>query len=501
MFFPLKTDAHDGRFRIGALGIILLCFFVHILVFRDQSNRQTELDRLESQLPQCKNKQQIQDLLKQFGVPGGSESVLPKLEEEESKEKESKEKETQIIEKQIQELRTQSLFYKLALVKGYFNPLNLITSLFTHADWMHLIFNMWFFFLAGVTMEKYWGLGKFIGLYLAFGVLGNLAYLFFSGLGPGSVGVPLVGASGAIAGMMGAFALTHGDAKVKMFWLIGFRGGTFSVSARIYLGFWIAGQVFDAILSSTNVGGVAYSAHIVGFLSGLIAGKVIPVDGFYTKAYKSDPGPKIWDGMVKDEVAGVRGAFKSSPEELTKAREERQAKAGPEASRDSEVMSLLNLGWHTLDQGDASKAADLLFRGIDRAFTIDTLAPDVLDSALRRLLEAMNSVDNSSSYTITSTSTKSLTLPPGALYSWARRMENRQWWQWAIALYDQTAADISGATNVHTRQISLFRAAELRIDQAVDFKKAVAGFNAVIEIDSTSPLAEDARERLASFKT
>lgn len=113
--------------------------------------------------------------------------------------------------------------YKLALVSGDFNPLNLLTHQFVHGDWLHLLFNLWFFYIVGVTMEKFWGMGRFFLIYLGCGVMAALGFLLLSGAA--AKGIPMVGASGAIAGMMGAFAMTHGDAKVQMVWIWGLRGG------------------------------------------------------------------------------------------------------------------------------------------------------------------------------------------------------------------------------------------------------------------------------------
>jgi len=284
MFLPIKTEAHDGRFRMGALAIVGICFIVHILVQQDFARRQEQLTQLQDQVSRDSIDTHVTDMIKEYAGDNGlsdSTTISNHIEKMKSQ--------SEVLE----QVRKQTLFYKLALVSGDFNPINLITNLFTHSGWMHLIGNMWFFYLLGVTMEKYWGLGKFIGIYLSIGVLGNLAFLIVNGLGGREVSIPVVGASGAIAGMMGAFAVTHGEAKVTMFIMGGFRGSTFQISSRLYLAFWILTQIAESFWNREQAGGVAYSAHIVGFLSGMAAGKFIKGDVFYSKAYQVDEGPKI----------------------------------------------------------------------------------------------------------------------------------------------------------------------------------------------------------------
>ena len=419
MFFPLKTDAHDGKFRMAALSIIVACFIIHLLVFFDNSN---------------------------------------------------------------------SLFLKLALIRSQFNPVNLITSLFTHADWMHLIFNMWFFYLAGVTMEKYWGLGKFLVLYLGIGIVGNITFLIFNAHNNALSNIPLVGASGAIAGMMGAFAFTHGEARVKIFWLSGLRGGTTMISARIYLGFWILGQIVDAVLHSNEIGGVAYSAHISGFISGIIAAKLIPADALYSKAYNTETGAKVWNNLVKEELAQKRNSPRSTLGPLSASSSSAFNSYSPppsiEPSREGEADALIKQGWFAFYDGNFSKASDLLFRGIDQSLNIDTISPKYLEENFRRLIETIDAK-------------KSLVLPPNAIYLWARKMEQKEWWQWAIYLYDRAAFDFSGATSNHSKQNSLFRAAEIRIKLGVEHQKAREGYQFLIDFDPHGPLSEDARSRLA----
>jgi membrane associated rhomboid family serine protease len=458
MFFPLKTEAHDGKFRFGALGIILACLLVHILVWRDNSARAGGMADSARELSRHETDKRVHDMIGEAGGEGVFDDGSAARENDSM---------LAAAKEALRKQREASLFYRLALVLGDFNPLNLITYQFTHADWLHLIFNMWFFYLVGVTMEKYWGMGKFLGLYLLCGVVAALGFLAASGAK--SRGVPLVGASGAIAGMMGAFAVTHGDAKVTMMWLFGFRGGTFSISARVYLGFWFAGQAWDAFVhSGGSGGGVAFLAHVIGFLAGLALGKWVPGDVFYERAYVRDTFGDAVDKLVSGEKLEV--APKKAPE-------------APAHQNGTDVMTLLNQGRHVLEQGRGREAGGLLAAAMEKAFAVPALDPKVLEAALGRVLESRPAAE----------------LPPGALYAWARRLEAADWWQWAIRLYDAAAADPSPGTNVHAKSNARFRAAVLRMDRRYESDRAKQGFQAILDLEPDGNFAEEAGARLKAM--
>jgi membrane associated rhomboid family serine protease len=457
MFIPLKTEAHDGRVRFGSLGIILICILVHLVVWRDNADRGDRMADLQRQLTGERAHKRTDDLLKGVGGDAAFEDGS------------TAERHDSILAAKTESLRKErqaSLFYRLALVKGDFNPLNLITHQFTHADWLHLFFNMWFFYLVGITMEKYWGMGKFLLLYLGCGVVAALGFMAVSGAK--IRGVPLVGASGAIAGMMGAFAVTHGDAKVTMMWLWGLRGGTFQVSSRIYLGFWIAGQLWDAFIHSGQAGGVAFMAHVAGFFAGMAAGKKVPGDVFYKRAYVQEHFGAVVDNLVSGEKLDVPKA---------------KAPEAPAYQSGSEVMTPLNQAQHALDQGHRREAGGLLATALEKAFSVPGLDPKVLETALSRILESHPAAE----------------LPGGALYAWARRLEAIDWWQWAIRFYDAAAEDPTPGTNVHAKSNARFRAAVLRMDKRYEPERARLGFQAILAEEPEGNFAEEAGQRLKAM--
>jgi membrane associated rhomboid family serine protease len=142
----------------------------------------------------------------------------------------------------------------------------LITSMFMHGGWMHLIGNMWFLWIFGNNVEDACGHFKFICFYLAAGALASLAYVYVSQ----DSTTPLVGASGAISGVLGAYLLKHPRAMVRTLVPLGFFSRIIDIPAFLFLLIWIGFQVLSQAVSHGQGGGVAYLAHIGGFVAGMI---------------------------------------------------------------------------------------------------------------------------------------------------------------------------------------------------------------------------------------
>ncbi|HEU0294708.1 MAG TPA: rhomboid family intramembrane serine protease [Anaerolineales bacterium] len=143
--------------------------------------------------------------------------------------------------------------------------LTLFTSMFMHAGWLHLGSNMLYLWIFGDNVEDRFGPGKFIIFYLLCGLGATFAQLAFS-LGSN---VPNLGASGAIAGVLGAYILMFPQGSVRV--LQGQR--VIPMPALIVIGFWFVLQLFSGIGSITaagDTGGVAYMAHIGGFVAGFV---------------------------------------------------------------------------------------------------------------------------------------------------------------------------------------------------------------------------------------
>ncbi len=145
--------------------------------------------------------------------------------------------------------------------------LTLFTSMFMHAGWAHLGGNMLYLWIFGDNVEDRFGHGMFAVFYVICGLAATFAQLMFNA----SSSVPNVGASGAIAGVLGAYILLFPKGHVRVLQ----RGGVMAVPAIVVIGIWIALQLFSGIGSIASTaqsdgGGVAYMAHIGGFAAGLV---------------------------------------------------------------------------------------------------------------------------------------------------------------------------------------------------------------------------------------
>jgi membrane associated rhomboid family serine protease len=145
----------------------------------------------------------------------------------------------------------------------------LITSMFLHGGWMHLGGNMLYLWIFGDNLERVMGAAKFLVFYLICGIVAGLAHIAFAG---GSA-VPSVGASGAISGVLGGYILLFPNNKVRVLT----NRGVASVPAMVVLGLWIVVQLVSqvgSIAQTSDGGGVAYMAHIGGFVAGLVLVKL-----------------------------------------------------------------------------------------------------------------------------------------------------------------------------------------------------------------------------------
>lgn len=141
--------------------------------------------------------------------------------------------------------------------------LTLISAMFMHGSWMHILGNMLYLWIFGDNVEDLLGKGRYLVFYLVCGIAASLAQVFY---GPDSH-IPSLGASGAIAGVLGAYAIKFPKNRVRV---LMFRFIT-SMPAIAVLGLWIALQIFSQVgTPAGEASGVAYMAHIGGFAAGVI---------------------------------------------------------------------------------------------------------------------------------------------------------------------------------------------------------------------------------------
>ena len=157
-----------------------------------------------------------------------------------------------------------------ATEQGYpHSYLPFITTMFLHGGWLHIIGNMWFLAIFGDNVEDRMGPIRFLVFYFVCGIAAGITHVITN---PNST-VPAVGASGAIAGVMAAYVALFPRARIVAVFPIFFWPLFFQVPALLYIGLWFVMQFFSgvaAIASPQAVGGIAFWAHVGGFVTGLL---------------------------------------------------------------------------------------------------------------------------------------------------------------------------------------------------------------------------------------
>jgi membrane associated rhomboid family serine protease len=145
--------------------------------------------------------------------------------------------------------------------------ITLFSSMFMHGGWLHLIGNMWFLWIFGGNVEDAMGRVRFACFYLLCGLAAAGAQIVADAASP----IPMVGASGAIGGVMGAYIVLYPRVHVHMLLFLGFYATTFAVPAVAMLGYWILLQLLGGFTSlGATGGGVAFWAHVGGFAAGAL---------------------------------------------------------------------------------------------------------------------------------------------------------------------------------------------------------------------------------------
>lgn len=153
----------------------------------------------------------------------------------------------------------------VCVIDGGGSWFNVVSSMFMHGGWLHIIGNMWFLWLFGDNVEDVMGTVRYLGFYLVSGLTAAAAQILSD---PASV-IPMVGASGAIGGVLGAYARLYPHARVHTLIFLGFYATTVAVPAVFMLGYWFLLQLV-AGLADDGGGGVAFWAHAGGFSAGLL---------------------------------------------------------------------------------------------------------------------------------------------------------------------------------------------------------------------------------------
>ncbi len=160
-------------------------------------------------------------------------------------------------------------------VVGAFIPI--LTSMFLHASWLHIIGNMWVLWIFGDNIEDYLGHFRYLMFYLVTGIAASVAHILLNPASP----IPSVGASGAIAGVMGAYFVLYPKARVLTIVPLIIIFTFWWLPAWIVLGYWflvqfLSGAATSIAVTSQSGGGIAFWAHVGGFVSGIVLIKLLP---------------------------------------------------------------------------------------------------------------------------------------------------------------------------------------------------------------------------------
>jgi len=214
---------------------------------------------------------------------------------------------------QYSQLTASSITEKYAFVPAHRKPITYLTSTFLHADWWHVIGNMWFLWLAGFVLEDAWGRPLYLLVYLA---AGAMACQFDAWVNPASI-VHSVGASGAIAGLMGAFLVRFPKMKIRMMWF--FDLGLYPFSRFWIRAYWVL-PIWVLLEINYGVGprdGIGHWAHVGGFLFGSVTAVALRHSGLEHKVNKA----------IEEKVAWVPDPEISQASELMECRKFDQAAA------------------------------------------------------------------------------------------------------------------------------------------------------------------------------
>src|SRR5580698_5172866 len=190
---------------------------------------------------------------------------------------------------QLVSLSKTSIQEEYAFVPANPTAISYLTANFLHGGWMHLIGNMWFLWLAGFVLEDVWGRWLYSAFYL---IAGAAALQFYAWTNPGSV-IPTLGASGAVAALMGAFLVRFPKMKIEMAWLFIFKLYRFKAAAYWLLPLWLFGEIFYGSLFGSS-SGVAHWAHVGGFVFGALAALAIQQTGLEHRANKAIEEQVSW---------------------------------------------------------------------------------------------------------------------------------------------------------------------------------------------------------------
>jgi membrane associated rhomboid family serine protease len=204
--------------------------------------------------------------------------------------------------RRFEEARGNISIFRFGFIPAHHDPVTLVTHMFLHGGLEHLIGNMIFLFIFGFALEVVIGRGKFLLLYLITGLCAVYGYMAFNLESFG----PLVGASGAIAGLMGMYFAAYGLRKIRFFYFVGFYFGEFTAPAVLIFPYWLGKEIYAQQTTTDNV---AYIAHASGLLGGFLIVLALKFLGSLkvNTDYKNEDDKQ--DDVLNEKLASINQLF------------------------------------------------------------------------------------------------------------------------------------------------------------------------------------------------
>lgn len=342
ILIPLKHESMEGRrwpiITFALIGLNILVFLGTHWTMEEQAPKLAEvrlhLLLLAAEHPELKIPDDAQQFVADF------QKANPKVWEQAaspyrqlvdaadaryrtSDDTEKLQEEMDSLAQQFHDLMEKSVLLNYGFVPAHKKASAYLSSMFMHAGWLHLIGNMWFLWLAGFILEENWGRAIYPAFYLLGGIVASqihaLAY-------PNSI-VPCLGASGAIAALMGAFLVRFPKLKIDMWATAFFFRFRFKAPAYSLLPLWLLTEIFYGTLVG-QMSGTAHWAHIGGFIFGMLGALVIQHTGLEHKAnavieqkvgWTADPAivqgtECLEQGRLDEGIAVLRNYLQSKPD-------------------------------------------------------------------------------------------------------------------------------------------------------------------------------------------
>ena len=223
------------------------------------------------------------------------------------------------LSRQFEDFENNNLLARYGFVPAHHTAISYLTANFLHGGWLHLIGNMWFLWLAGFILEDNWGRAIYAVFYL---LAGAVALQVHGSIYPDSLG-PCLGASGAVAALMGAFLIRFPKLKIEMFFWIFYVRGRFKAPAYWLLPLWGLMELFYGSIFG-RASGVAHWAHVGGFAFGMIGALILSRSGLEHKV-SSAIDEKVGWSADPAIVQATEAIDQGKPEEAIKKLEEHVA--------------------------------------------------------------------------------------------------------------------------------------------------------------------------------